>query len=514
MKKSIGFVTSAVLVMSLLAACSNNSGSGSASSTAGGSSSQLPSTASKEQTVTIKYVAPGTEPKSAKEILDAVNKKLLADGVNVQIQEQWIDWAAWEQKLNLMLSTNEDFDMFQVMNDLVSLSNYIGRGAVQDIGKQLDQYGPNLKKVIPADVFNAVKKDGKTYGIPSYWYESSQDGGFTTNDYLFKKYNIHSDFKTPQELLDASEKLYNAASNPKPIFPTNFSGTSTDVLNRTFDSFPFDVRDSVAMITKDGKVKSWLESDEFKQEAAFWRQAYQKKLLNPDILTMKTDQAQKAVDAVNWPFMNGTYGGGTTKLQQAMPDAKKEDLSYRRFNPEKGYYRFVNAKNVNVVAANSKHPEAVVKFLNWLYAGQDNYDLFLYGIEGKTYKKVGDKGVEAILDPDTKQGLMLNPDWMIGNLSYVRTNVTSLPSALTIYQKVPDAKSFISSGFFFDAAPVKTELANVKSVITSDIIPIYSGVVDYDKSFKQAFEKLKAAGLDKVLAEYQKQLDAYTASMK
>ncbi|OGX60612.1 MAG: hypothetical protein A2189_07980 [Paenibacillus sp. RIFOXYA1_FULL_44_5] len=514
MKKSLGLLVTLLMLLTL-SGCSGSSSSTSSPSEKASPSVQPSNTSTaKPNVVTIKYVIPGTQPKSYQEVIDAVNKKLLDDGVGVQIEEQFIDWSVWNQKLNLMLSTGEDFDMFQVMNDQVSLSNYIARGAAQDIGKALDQYGANIKKVIPQDVFNAVSKDGKIYGIPAYWYESAQDGGFTTNNYLFKKYGISTQFNTVQDLLDASVKLYNAAPNPKPIFPVNFTSTSSDVLNRSFDSYPFDVRDGVAMITKDGKVNSWIESNEFKQESDIMHQMYQKKLLNPDLLTMKSDQGQKAVKEGNWPFMFGTYGNAITDIQKTFPDIQKTDLTYQRFNPEKGYYRFVNAKNLNVIASNSKHPAEAVKFINWLYANQDNYDLFMYGIEGKTYKKVGDHQMEPMVDPATQNWLTPNSDWMIGNLHFIRTSSEALPSALTIYNQVPDAKSFISSGFFFDSSPVKTEFANVKATLASDVIPIFSGVLDYNTHIKQAVDKLKAAGLDKVIAEYQKQLNAYMATNK
>ncbi|QGQ99793.1 extracellular solute-binding protein [Paenibacillus psychroresistens] len=514
MKKKFSLMISAALIVSLMAGCSSKNTTDSSSAAPTASEAGNTETKANEPMVTLKYVVPGTEPKSYKETIAEVNKKLIADGLNVQVEQQYIDWGAWEQKINIMLSTHEDFDMFQVMNDFISLSNYIGRGALQDITKSMDEFGTDIKKVIPNDVFSAVKKDGKLYGIPSNWYEPAQDTGFTTNDLLFKKYNISSDFKTPQELLDASVKLYNAAPAPKPIFPSNFSSAASDVLNRTFDSFPFDVRDSVAMINKDGKVSNWIESDEFKQEAAFWHEAYTKKLMNPDILVMTGDAKNKAIKDGNWPFSAGTYGAGYETFKASFPDATKDSLSYRKFNPEKGNYRFVNAKNVNVVTAQSKHPEAAVKFLNWLYTNQENYDLFLYGVDGKSYKKVGDKGIEMIIDPATKSPLSLNVDWMVGNVNFIRQDSGAMTSDLSIFKVIPDAKSFISSGFFFDSTPVKGEMANVKAAIASDIIPIFSGVVSYDSHIKVAADKLKSAGIDKVLAEYQKQMDAYMASAK
>lgn len=286
-----------------------------------------------------------------------------------------------------------------------------------------------------------------------------------------------------------------------------------DIFQRTYDSYPFTVRDNIAYISGDGVVKNWVETDEFKQDAAWFRQAYEKKLIHPDVLTVKQEQVEQQIKSGQYVFTFGT-GNKFLDVQKTYPDAKDEDFELFQFNPEKPSYRMVNAKNINVVAANSKHPDAAVKFLNWLYDNQDNYDLFMYGIEGTTYKKVGDKGLETVIDPKTNTPLYLQDDWMIGNLNFIRVDQNLLSATKQLYNANPEAKNFFAADFFFDPTPVKAEMGNVQAVITSDVTPVYRGVLDYDKYIKSAQDKLKAAGIEKVIAEYQRQLDAYKATLK
>ena len=66
-------------------------------------------------------------------------------------------------------------------------------------------------------------------------------------------------------------------------------------------------------------------------------------------------------------------------------------------------------------------------------------------------------------------------------------------------------------GFIFDSSPVVNELSNVSAEIRSVMWPIRYGLLDYDEAFPQALAKIKAAGLDALIAEYQRQFDAYTA---
>lgn len=463
--------------------------------------------------VTVKYVLPGTQPKEWPAVQKAVNDKLVADGLNINIEKEYIDWGAWEQKINLKLSTKEDFDMFHVMNDLVGLANYAGRGALKDITAEVDQYGPNLKKVIPDSVWSSVKKEGKIYGVPAYWYESAVDGSLTINKYLLNKAGVPADIKDRQQLMDAMEQV-NSKLNMKLTVPIRGGvGGPADIFQRTYDTYPFTVRDNIAYIGQEGVVKNWVETDEFKQDAAWFRQAYQKKLIHPDVLTVKQEQVKQQIDEGKFVFMLGTPNK-FTGIHKTYPDIKDEDLELIRLNPDKPHYRMVNAKNINVVAANSKHPAEAVKFLNWLYDNQENYDLFMYGIEGKTYKKVGDKGVESVIDPATNMPLYIQDDWMIGNLNFIRVDQTLTGASKKLYEADPEAKNFFAADFFFDPTPVKAEMGNVQAVYVSDVLPIYRGVKDYDSSIKGALDKLKAAGIDKVIQEYQKQLDAYKETLE
>jgi putative aldouronate transport system substrate-binding protein len=69
-------------------------------------------------------------------------------------------------------------------------------------------------------------------------------------------------------------------------------------------------------------------------------------------------------------------------------------------------------------------------------------------------------------------------------------------------------------GFLFDASNLKTELANIQAEVISSFYPIKYGLVEYDKAYPQAVKKLKSAGIDKYIAEYQTQLKAFLESRK
>ena len=64
-------------------------------------------------------------------------------------------------------------------------------------------------------------------------------------------------------------------------------------------------------------------------------------------------------------------------------------------------------------------------------------------------------------------------------------------------------------GFTFNSEPVKNEIAAITN-ITSQMSPsLFSGDTDPVTGCPQLVEKCKAAGLDKVMAEMQKQIDEW-----
>ncbi|MNW60605.1 hypothetical protein D3C74_386060 [compost metagenome] len=83
-----------------------------------------------------------------------------------------------------------------------------------------------------------------------------------------------------------------------------------------------------------------------------------------------------------------------------------------------------------------------------------------------------------------------------------------------LFEPNPKAVNSIAANFIFDPTNVRTEYTNILSEASASITPIYMGVLEYDKAFPAALEKMRKAGLDKVVAEYQKQFQEYQATLK
>jgi putative aldouronate transport system substrate-binding protein len=59
---------------------------------------------------------------------------------------------------------------------------------------------------------------------------------------------------------------------------------------------------------------------------------------------------------------------------------------------------------------------------------------------------------------------------------------------------------------------VQTEIANVNAAATEFCQPVLEGKVDTEGNLETCIQKVKDAGIDVIIAEMQKQLDAFKAA--
>lgn len=464
--------------------------------------------------LTCKYLVPGDTPTELEEGLKLINEKLLEDGVGIKLERQHIAWDAWDQRINIILSTDEEFDLFHVMNDRTPVSTYVGRGALADITEYMDKYGENIKKVNPDIMMDACKVDGKLYAVPAFWTEFSRSPEISIRLDILKENNLPVP-KSFEELTETFETVMkNWKGDQKPYIPiTGSSSYKFGMDQKAYDSWPFWVYDNIFYFNQDTyEIKNYYETEEFKKDCENARLWYEKGLINPDVLVFTNEQQRAQLDSGNWFVHSGTFGNSIDTLKDSFPNITVDDFGFLNFFPEKPNIRPYGTRNMNAVPLNSKHPEVSVKFMNWFYANQENYDLYMYGREGVDYKKTGDRAREDIIDLASGRPLYYGDDWMTGNLFFSRIagNSPKITNEM-LYNIDETAIDSFAGTFVFDATSVKAELANVRTEISASIVPIANGVLKYDEAMPAALKKLKDAGIDRVVDEYKKQFEAFKA---
>lgn len=168
------------------------------------------------------------------------------------------------------------------------------------------------------------------------------------------------------------------------------------------------------------------------------------------------------------------------------------------------------------IAAGTKHPDEAFKVFEELYTNPEICTLLKYGIEGQDYQLNKDGKVEFLDGQD-----VTNCSWSVGwTSSWALPNWE--PGPLTYNMKDGYYDNFRSYdetalmskgvGFCFDTSKVTNEYTACVNVMDKYYNALLCGSVDPDETLPKFREELEAAGIDKIIAEKQAQLDAFLDS--
>ncbi|KRF42194.1 ABC transporter substrate-binding protein [Paenibacillus sp. Soil787] len=473
-----------------------------------------------EQPVELTFYIANSPVKDMDRIMEAANK-IIKEKINATLKLVITDWSTYPQKVNLMITSGEPFDLaftgsFGELNYFQNAS----KGAFKDITALLDKYAPTTKSRVPENIWQGVKVNGKIYGSINYqvWGMAGARGVQLRKD-LVDKYQF--DWKSAKKWEDLTPFLESVKKGEPEMIPWEYSNQQDNFADMSVVYGMDSVGDNkipgwVRYNDKDIKVINQYETQEYKDYLKLFRSWYQKGYIKKDAATMKDyvpDRKAKRVaalyanpypDQVDMPEL-----GSSTFMSMAPPDDKVYSYNKRFTEP------FISANTPSTalvaVGANSKHPEKAVQLIELLNTNDELFHLLAFGQDGKDYKKIGEKKIDMIKD----QYNFNWSEWEIGQ-SYGRmlwdqnTDVESREKSLGIIYKA-DKTAMVSPvmGFVFNTEPVKTQMANVDATLKELLYALDSGTADPDKYYDDFIKKLKNAGADDIIAEKQKQINEW-----
>ena len=154
--------------------------------------------------------------------------------------------------------------------------------------------------------------------------------------------------------------------------------------------------------------------------------------------------------------------------------------------------------------------------MNMLYTNADIYNLICYGVEGEHYnldangQMVFPEGMDATTSPYYPNCYNFVGNTILGN-TWVGTdpNTPAMEEAAIL--------TSISSpllGFVFDKTPVADQFARIGTIAHDEYGPfVFTGAAS-DAQYEEFIDKLYENGLAEVMAEIQRQIDAWVAANK
>lgn len=473
--------------------------------------------------VELVYYFVGSPQKGLQAVEDNLNK-IIEPKINATVKLKLIDWGEYDQKMGLAISSGADWDLAFTSAWTNNYFQNVAKGSFADLTELIDKYSPDLKKVVPQTFFKAATVKGKIYGVPNFQQATPGYGYIIKKDVADK---LKIDWKAPKKFSDLTPILDQIKKANLGIVTYGYSQQDDVFVNAT-PMFGFEaLGDSktpgwISLSDSNMKVVNQYETQEFKDYLAVTRDWYKKGYVKTGAGAAKDMQSdiKSGKIAVKW----GQIDLDTEDYVKAgleFPGRLKSDG-----NPSGSYdFKFVTpilttdkaAATMTAINVNSKNKERAMMFINLLNTDKEVYNAISYGVEGVNYTKVGENRIQT----KANGGYQAFTNWEFGNMAnqwYDESQpkgaeVNDIGNKLWIdFNK--NAKGSPALGFTFDFTPVKTEKAQVDSVIAELYFSVASGSVDTAKFYPQFIEKLKKAGADKIIAEKQKQLDQWKADNK
>ncbi len=466
----------------------------------------------------MRYYMPGGPTPQADMVNEAISAKLQADGLAIDFQPRYTPWDQWVNKINIALSSGEEFELLHIMEDYITTSMYTSQGGLTPLDDLIAQHTPGMWDLFDSVLWDSAKVGAATMTVPAFWRDNSGDmeGALTYSKTNFEKYNLQIP-KNLEEMIAVNKVLQEKQQEDTGIKSYMYEHSLTRcpvALHRAYDSWPFYAsQDGIYKVTQDGKASLFFESEEFKMNCEFMNESYKLGLIHPDILNLPADTIRANKEAGD-TLINLMTGGGDVMSEDGTTVVN--DFEKFFLNEDRPFLMNLPLLNSNAIPSTTAHPELGLQFLYWMYSEKGNQDLVLYGIEGTHWNPVGEDEFERIKD-ENNANLYAFDMWMIEYVPNHRFDVKRTTSEADDldYMTNVRADNTVESpviGFNFNSEPVAVELANMMAEYTTSMLPIKLGVISYEENFDEALSKMKAAGCDKVINEYQVQLTAYLAN--
>lgn len=428
---------------------------------------------------------PGTATKDEKLISEEMSK-YLQEKINATIDIKTIDWNNYNQKLNLMASSNEGFDILFTASWL-QYASQVARKQIIELDGLLESQGKGIKENITPTLLQGAQIEKKLYAIPTN-KETASHVGFILDKKLVEKYKFDvATIKTPEDLEPMLKVIKENEPDVIPFFSAEGHGLP-GIANKIYDGI--------------GDPFLAPEAEPYMQlQHKWWNEGY----VNKDAATNKDAAAT---------FKTGKVFAWVEQLKPGKAEELSSQLGIDLIQVDitKPITRTDDTTNsMLAISRTSKDPERAMMFLNLLHTDPYVVNLLDYGIEGTHYVKVSDKVIKY---PDgmTAQNSPYNhgSSWMFGSqfLSYLFPNEDPEKwSKLIEYNK--SAAVSENLGFTPNDEPVKAEKAAWDNVTKENLTAIYTGIVDPNETLKRYKEKLTAIGYEKIMQERQKQLEAF-----
>lgn len=505
MKKILSLTLALLLVVGMFAACSSkpaDSTTPEASGTTAEADTPTDSndTAETEEPVEIVWYVKGAEPNHYEEVMAAFNEKALAD-INMTLDLRFISDGDYNTKMQMAMAGGDDWDLCFTAHWSNNYAAAAGKGAYLELTPEmLQEYAPDVMATIPEFMWDGLKISGKLYGLLNYQVMYTEPG-FMFNSEAVEGSGLDLSTITDYDSLLEAFKLL-AETYPDKFATRGFGPSTPYAMFRDAEMSMVMAYPWLGFNPDTQKIEpNYFFDDAITIEFFEIAQACRELGLQPaDAATLKDENT-----LINGGQMLSRYNAMKPGTEADLKAARGIDFDVISMGPRTVTTTQVQS-TITAVNVNSQHPEKASQMYNYVFSNAEAANILFWGLEGQDYELV-DGRVQQLPD------CWVASQWQLGNQFNAMLTVNNEEG---VWEETMEnnaaAQPDVLFGFIPNRDPIETELATCEAIWTEYKDILYYGLKDYTEVVPEMMEKMQLAGLDKVVAELQTQVDAFLAA--
>lgn len=422
-----------------------------------------------------------------------------------------------QQDATLMVSSGEQLDV--ALTAFTGLGNLVESGLILPLDDYINEYGQDILEHCGSKV-EGCYYDGKLYALPTCADQSFNTYGYSMKKEYCDKYGFEQD-DNKLYTLDEIEEMFavvkeGEGDNFYMTVPWNNTYEPLNYAYQEYDPVTGSFSAGALMLNRnfdDLTLYNYFETEEYKEFCERMYDWAQKGYIAPDA-SVDTDFTNRAQED-NYLGCFG-YGMPTSDMLSENASWGQEVVQFRTVD---GFFKLNGGCTVNWnIPITSANPEKAVEAINYIYKNTAAATLIQYGFEGEEYEVVEDNGEHQVikyLADDITQLPYSNVYGLWGDrfeMPAVYPSAVDYGERMTAYQDaIPEDRYSPALGYSFKTESVASEIAAVETVMEQYCFSFNAGALDPEKALPEFIDSLKAAGIDTIIAENQKQLDAWAA---
>lgn len=446
-----------------------------------------------EGTPTLVWYLPNPKQADTPLISEEVSK-LIEPKIGAKVDIRFIEPSEFSEKMSMMMASQEDFDLCFTGYTNPYLDG-ARKGGFLELTELLNEYGKDIKAMIPDYLWEATYVDDGIYAVPNY-QSMTKSRAVYFQKALVDKYNF--DVSSVKTLKDIEPFLEKIRDNEQDLFPFKL----TDV--ETFYPDPYKYQEtSIKNVLIDSTTKELVFEQDVPERYAARKMIqdwYKRGFIRKDVAVAQgTSQTSYAC----WP----TDGHRPGELEER-EDAYGVELVAAPLT-DFYMYRTGATTTMTAISATSKHPEKAMQFLNLINTDAEVFNLIAYGIEGKHYEKVDEKHIRKVPESTYNPGRT----WSFGCVfnAYLLEGVQD-DLWEQIQHRNDESEKGILIGFAADTSSVNSIISQMANII-SEYDELNNGTsTDLEGKTAEFNKKMEAAGkadlmkfAEEVVGEYMRE---------